>query len=147
MPGGGKCFEERHIGGKGVGGVGIANLYPIQVVRTGLAGHVEFKERPEGRETVSHVTISGKSLRTDGSARAKVLRQEHDCVQRKSQVVRTVGQSRCRDTCADERNSRAGSHGARRTQEGLEGWPHCGVFSRPAEKTAGTTAGAGGWKE
>lgn len=71
---------KRHVGGKRVGGVGITYLYPIHVDRTGLAGHMEFTERPEGRETVSHVTISGKSLRTDGSARAKVLRQEHDCV-------------------------------------------------------------------
>lgn len=92
---------------------------------------------------MSHAAIPGKSLRTEGTAWAKVLRQEHDCVYRNSKVVRAVEQSRCRDKCADQRNSRAGSQGACSTQEDLEGRPRCGVSSRPTgEKTAGTMTGA-----
>lgn len=130
--------------------MGTTNPHPVRVVRTGLAGHVESEERPEGRETASQVTLSAKSLRTDGSARAKVLRQGHDGVERESQVVRTGGQNRRRDQCADQRNSGAGSHGAAAHREASGVAPPRGLWQTRCGKDCGDNgrskeAGGNGW--
>ena len=115
-------------------------------VGTRLGECEESEEGSEGRKVLSHVAVSGQSLETEGTTRAKVLRQQHQKVQ--------GGEARQRGKWASQRDSGAGSQGACRTWRGLKRGPSPGLQaaireqSRDAEGSSTTVqeGGDSGWE-
>lgn len=70
--------------------------------------------------------VSGESLKTEGTASAKVLRVEHDCRYRKSKVVRAEGQSRAGEAVQIRATAGRGHKGHAEHGKALRGGPSAG---------------------